>query len=605
MELDRSSIHIDREVIRKVLTYDMYCRKIRHWPLIKYTDGMAYTMSKMDVDIANDIISMHVNRNMDHQKVDHAHFLIRIPDMYKRLDVLLRKFRGEIYVCGGFVSRIINNAFFSYSGDADIFFVGVSEQRAEYILQQCLDLIQLNESNNRSNYRHCDCCDQQYNDDSNDDDNNYHYTIMRNEYVTTIKTPENAKYQFIHRIYDRLDLVLGGFDIPYASIAWDGEDIWMIPTAVFCQMTNSVIIDVSRRSTTYESRIVKYAKTYNIYILFPGTSKEFISSVCPEIMCRHHGIQFPFLTITMHRHNFYPHDNDHYHKYSMISRSAAAQKGTMLVKEVNDDTELTQHHDYGDDGGSTEKYTQKRITIKYILSGKLDYVSTFSYISSDMLNHTVLKLDAWKKKDLIYAFERWPYHTCCRMFGKKFVDEVIHLIATDTLDTQVEKYLAVINIKIKRGHELVSSNRRQIKWRTQNPGTQWTSSINPVMTNPRDWYGRFYESFWIGIPEHIETYIRLAHLKRINVLGTLPKDILRLILRCVAEMYADEGLDVCLSGNQKIEFEEPSYEYSNEYPNEDVVVTKLEQKQTEIVMQFNEFLRRNPELINVLKDHLK
>ena len=73
-----------------------------------------------------------------------------------------------------------------------------------------------------------------------------------------------------------------------------------------------------------------------------------------------------------------------------------------------------------------------------------------------------------------------------------------------------------------------------INWRLTNPGTQWTSSINPVMKHPKDWYGERYVSFRIGC-EGIETCLRLFRL-RDGIWKNLPRDVFRKIVIVVVWM---------------------------------------------------------------------
>jgi len=79
--------------------------------------------------------------------------------------------------------------------------------------------------------------------------------------------------------------------------------------------------------------------------------------------------------------------------------------------------------------------------------------------------------------------------------------------------------------------ETAHENLTGINWRLTNPGTQWTSSINPIMENPRDWYGEHYVSFRLGC-EPVETCLRLMRL-RDGIWKNLPRDIFGFIVRIV------------------------------------------------------------------------
>lgn len=81
-----------------------------------------------------------------------------------------------------------------------------------------------------------------------------------------------------------------------------------------------------------------------------------------------------------------------------------------------------------------------------------------------------------------------------------------------------------------------------IKWITTNPGRQWTSSLNPVYEDPREWYGKHYIPVLTGIPESIETCLRLARLQRTEAgFSMLPKEVFDIILLYIHKRYADDA----------------------------------------------------------------
>jgi len=68
-----------------------------------------------------------------------------------------------------------------------------------------------------------------------------------------------------------------------------------------------------------------------------------------------------------------------------------------------------------------------------------------------------------------------------------------------------------------------------ITWITQDPSRQWTSSINPIMQNPREFYGNHYVQFSVGLDSKIEQTVRLLR-KRNNMFNLLNKDLITLII---------------------------------------------------------------------------
>jgi hypothetical protein len=61
-----------------------------------------------------------------------------------------------------------------------------------------------------------------------------------------------------------------GFDIDCCCVGYDGNNVWGLPRAQRALKRRYNLVDVSRRSLTYEIRLFKYSKRYLIIIfLFP------------------------------------------------------------------------------------------------------------------------------------------------------------------------------------------------------------------------------------------------------------------------------------------------------------------------------------------------
>ena len=81
--------------------------------------------------------------------------------------------------------------------------------------------------------------------------------------------------------------------------------------------------------------------------------------------------------------------------------------------------------------------------------------------------------------------------------------------------------------------EIVREKLKGITWITKNPGRQWTSSINPAIVDPEEFYGTYYTYFNIGIEPNVESLIRLARTKKGNVWYMMPKGVLGIIFKFV------------------------------------------------------------------------
>jgi len=75
------------------------------------------------------------------------------------------------------------------------------------------------------------------------------------------------KIQFIYRLYHTKLEILAGFDIGASAVGYDGVNVWATTLGRFALEYGANIVDLTRRSTTYESRLVKYLVKKNFRII--------------------------------------------------------------------------------------------------------------------------------------------------------------------------------------------------------------------------------------------------------------------------------------------------------------------------------------------------
>jgi hypothetical protein len=66
--------------------------------------------------------------------------------------------------------------------------------------------------------------------------------------------------QFVLRCYKSPTEVLCGFDIDACCLGFDGETVLALPRCVRALRTRTILVDLDRRSLTYEKRLIKYSK---------------------------------------------------------------------------------------------------------------------------------------------------------------------------------------------------------------------------------------------------------------------------------------------------------------------------------------------------------
>jgi len=158
----------------------------------------------------------------------------------------------NVVVAGGLASNTINPNYNSKTiSDIDLFIYGLNESSAKDKINTIID----NVREYVTNFFNCDL------------------HVMKNKYVISM-IPENVdkrchKVQIILRLYKCVYEILAGFDIDSCAVAYNGSDILMTERSLNSFLTRYNLIDITRRSPSYESRLYKYYKRgFGIYIPF-------------------------------------------------------------------------------------------------------------------------------------------------------------------------------------------------------------------------------------------------------------------------------------------------------------------------------------------------
>ncbi|PPQ75758.1 hypothetical protein CVT26_000698 [Gymnopilus dilepis] len=95
-----------------------------------------------------------------------------------------------------------------------------------------------------------------------------HVTCVRKANTISIHTEwPQRPIQIILRLYQSPAEILVEFDVDAACCAYDGKRVWVNSRSLTALVRQSNIIDVSRRSPSYEARLLKYAKRgFEVYI---------------------------------------------------------------------------------------------------------------------------------------------------------------------------------------------------------------------------------------------------------------------------------------------------------------------------------------------------
>ncbi|KAK8812344.1 hypothetical protein WA158_007578 [Blastocystis sp. Blastoise] len=99
---------------------------------------------------------------------------------------------------------------------------------------------------------------------------------FRTAYTITLVSEFPFRHiQIILRLYSSPAEILMGFDVDSCAIGYDGKEVYMVPRCHQALVRHRNVIDMSRRSPTYEQRLTKYAKR-GFDIEVPSLHREWI-----------------------------------------------------------------------------------------------------------------------------------------------------------------------------------------------------------------------------------------------------------------------------------------------------------------------------------------
>ena len=472
----------DEDGLFKILTYDHMCRQIEYWPLLPVSDTELnkYTVKqeKKDVTMSSRLI---IDNNVSIGKWN-LKWEKDFNDNYPLCSLLLQKYSGKLAVAGGSLIRSLiklrdtkstKTDTKSTKTDVDIFFYNTNEKEAQDILIDCVSII--------SSYENIDL---------------KNIIIERKKYVTTVRIftdSDETVYQFIHRIYPRLDLIPGGFDIGPSMFVYDGNNIYGTPLGLWSLMKRSIIVDVSRRSVSFTQRLLKYKKI-GFNIIFPDITVLDIQK---------------FKEFTNEK--YYNKFKEYYNKLKNVFKQNFDESKVLPYKK---------YYILKLPGKLYIKIYDKTFDIK----SRIKNVSDYQYKS-----YPYNKVNNVFNKSLMFNVSEYGIFTYISYDNVQTYDDVFadftKLIDNPDINKHINinhiiRFIDPIKVKgvtdnlIQDKVKLYEKELTGLRWHTQNPGKQWTSSINPIYENPKDFYGKFSTPLIKNInPQYIKNLTKLVNKK--------------------------------------------------------------------------------------------
>lgn len=520
-------------------------------------------------------------------------------DLFRYIQPLLEKYRGKLAVCGGFFTTNVEDMSHYRCLDADIFFHGCSENEANDMLKDCvIDMVS------------------QYSTDAGTGpygrlfvDGEHFYSTIRIErklHITNVKillwkadsdrvieTLNEGKepgdrwlrrcitYQFIHRVYPNLGSVLGGFDLGPCMVAYDGYDIWATEIGAWSHINKRFVIDISRRSTTFATRIKKYIRRGYIAIM-PGLRHRALveahdnsKAIRISIFMDENDIEFkcPGGHITNYDGEeqgredtcslgIEGHIEKEYIEMLDFRIPIAKYKDTGLwVNNVNgiptktlqkeyfsasEPISVPNISDYSDGHGTTLKrveYENRTALLHRFRESVTAVITNDSLVNlsrdelavayDDMISNPNIPYGkiVVDQSDGMSQFLQRKYAEHSDKFGPK---QIAKYIARQKrgYSSELDAILNDLNRRCKNNLiEMREVLAGRINWITRNPGRQWTASINPSVESATNYYGKYYTRVTIGLDSKVESVLRLAkNYQSGNVWYKMPREIFNHII---------------------------------------------------------------------------
>jgi hypothetical protein len=279
--------------------------------------------------------------------------------------------------------------------------------------------------------------------------------------------------QIILRLYKSISEILHGFDMGSVAVGYNGSDIYFTSLGKFSYEYLANIVDPTRRSTTYEKRLIKYYnRGFQIILPYLDISKlktENLQYNIPEVAA------LPYFVFS----------------YTEI-------KGNKIIM----DRLLKWGHDQKDicdyQSKDLDEYKIFYLNLRNLVKGGDDY-----YFYNNRANFDILAslpyISASRIIDFYDTLAQRIYNKCTfniKIFSSYFSIEVLPQVLSDIFlnkntSSKLDDLIQIQKNSVLSKLKSLTPADYSLKFITKNPGSQLTGSFNPIVSNIKDWYGKY------------------------------------------------------------------------------------------------------------------
>lgn len=382
----------------------------------------------------------------------------KYPMVYKVLELA----EGKLSLCGGAIIDLLNDRI---PNDFDMFFYSLSVGEADILLNKCLQYLK---------------------------DNCPNIEYYRSHGVISAKQGYRGNgftIQFIRRIYQTKDQILLGFDMMASRLGYNICDgFFATIDGAISNAIGAFPLDLTQRSLSHGHRLSKYIHDKGFKIFLPGLSTDFQEYLStPDGNLSYDGEKAFVFNVNY----------DHYDKsdYDEEDDNDTTWMNWWYLSKERYDKLVFKSKDYRDLLSLDDKAIRKIISIHGfvdLFDINVRYRTKEQYYPSKPETFRTIFGDDYKEFAFAYFVENDKAESI-RLWNKRW-------------NYYVEK--------VKQNVDIFTS------WRTDNPGGQNFGKFNPVIADPREWYGEQYQPVLVGLSSE-----RVATLKQLIKQG-MPAEVI-------------------------------------------------------------------------------
>jgi hypothetical protein len=548
--LSRQNYEAISSDVRALLTSDMRSRIMCKWPLIL--------------------------QERDCEKFPFKDGRGNIHEEFPFLDLIFAKYKGEICAAGGAVANHLfredlNDYELKRARDVDLFFYGIREDRATQILEDCIamlcsavDYIGIEKDilpPKHMSYRQVRV-----------ERNTKYVNVSFTRYGGPIISRQTYRvYQFILRIYPTLDSVIGGFDIPFSSFAFDGERFWSTEIADWCMKNGMMIANISRRSPSFEHRLVKYCTRYDLELFFPGLDRD--KFFARRIADHSKLLKDVEAAVIKNYHAFIEGVDDLMTEFYQALDSATMKKDWPIFHRIVFPNSCVgvrmSSSKYKDLHLPTKEQTERisDYSQRYVEGSKISNLNSnacildnpdvvivhVSYTTRPEYETVVRDFREMMINPQVVSLDSEHLFTRCKKMVRRMTNnygqtEWVGLIlksigvpklskGINKIETQAKLLHSALMVKHDKTLETAVQNLKGLRWITKNLHQQWTSSHHPIHASAAEYYGEFHKRFEVGIPWEIMRLLLLGMKEKDCQFSRLGRDMFKYVMLHLLQLY--------------------------------------------------------------------